>query len=155
MPAIARSAKSPSVCAITPPTCAAPLAERSGDGGRLLSRDLRPAKEAAERLALTAKAGIDLSAPLEACRRLDRLQRAASTSRRPMQFAADFGRQFEYYSGFVFQIEMPGRGIAGQIAGGGRYDGSARLASAPANGMLRPSARRSTRSGCWPRGGSA
>jgi ATP phosphoribosyltransferase regulatory subunit len=40
-----------------------------------------------------------------------------------MQFDADFGRQFEYYSGFVFQIELPGRGIAGQIAGGGRYDG--------------------------------
>ncbi len=40
-----------------------------------------------------------------------------------MQFAADFGRQFEYYSGFVFQIELPGRGVAGQIAGGGRYDG--------------------------------
>ena len=39
------------------------------------------------------------------------------------QFAADFGRQLEYYSGFVFQIEMPGQGVAGQIAGGGRYDG--------------------------------
>jgi ATP phosphoribosyltransferase regulatory subunit len=38
-------------------------------------------------------------------------------------FDADFGRQLEYYTGFVFQIELPGRGIAGQIAGGGRYDG--------------------------------
>ena len=38
-------------------------------------------------------------------------------------FSADFGRHFEYYSGFVFQIEVPGAGIAGHIAGGGRYDG--------------------------------
>jgi ATP phosphoribosyltransferase regulatory subunit len=38
-------------------------------------------------------------------------------------FAADFGRHFEYYTGMVFQIEVEGAGIAGHIAGGGRYDG--------------------------------
>lgn len=73
--------------------------------------------------ALTAEAGIDLSGPLEACRRREFLLREADIAPGSMQFAADFGRQFEYYSGFVFQIELPGRGIAGQIAGGGRYDG--------------------------------
>ena len=73
--------------------------------------------------ALTAEASIDLSAPLEACRRREALLRDADIAPGTMQFAADFGRQFEYYSGFVFQIELPGRGIAGQIAGGGRYDG--------------------------------
>jgi ATP phosphoribosyltransferase regulatory subunit len=73
--------------------------------------------------ALTAQAGIDLSGPLEACRRREALLREADIAPGSMQFAADFGRQFEYYSGFVFQIELPGRGIAGQIAGGGRYDG--------------------------------
>ena len=72
---------------------------------------------------LTAEAGIDFSAPLEVCRRRERLLREADIVPGSMQFAADFGRQFEYYSGFVFQIELPGRGIAGQIAGGGRYDG--------------------------------
>ena len=38
-------------------------------------------------------------------------------------FDADFGRNLEYYSGFVFQLDVPGQGVAGQIAGGGRYDG--------------------------------
>jgi ATP phosphoribosyltransferase regulatory subunit len=47
-----------------------------------------------------------------------------------MIFDADFGRQFEYYSGFVFQLELPGRGIPGQIAGGGRYDGLLRAIGA-------------------------
>lgn len=37
-------------------------------------------------------------------------------------FSAEFGRNLEYYTGFVFQIEVPGRGVAGQVAGGGRYD---------------------------------
>ena len=38
-------------------------------------------------------------------------------------FAGVFGRQLEYYTGFVFQIEAadPG-GAALAIAGGGRYD---------------------------------
>ena len=72
---------------------------------------------------LTAEAGIDLSGPLEACRRRQILLQEADIAPGSMQFAADFGRQFEYYSGFVFQIELPSRGVAGQIAGGGRYDG--------------------------------
>ncbi len=40
-----------------------------------------------------------------------------------MVFEARFGRHFEYYTGMVFQIEIEGAGVAGQIAGGGRYDG--------------------------------
>jgi ATP phosphoribosyltransferase regulatory subunit len=44
-------------------------------------------------------------------------------------FDAAFGRHFEYYSGMVFQIEIEGAGIAGQIAGGGRYDGLIRALS--------------------------
>ncbi|MGD9866589.1 MAG: ATP phosphoribosyltransferase regulatory subunit [Hyphomicrobiales bacterium] len=38
------------------------------------------------------------------------------------QFSAEFGRDFEYYSGFVFQVEVPDMGRGGQVAGGGRYD---------------------------------
>lgn len=73
--------------------------------------------------ALTGTAGIDLSGALDCCRRRQFLLREADIAPGSMQFAADFGRLFEYYSGFVFQIELPGRGVAGQIAGGGRYDG--------------------------------
>ena len=47
----------------------------------------------------------------------------------PIVFGAGFGRHFEYYTGMVFQIEIEGAGIAGQIAGGGRYDGLIRALS--------------------------
>ncbi len=73
--------------------------------------------------AMAKKAGIDLSQPLDACHRRQKLLQEADIDTGLMIFDADFGRQFEYYSGFVFQLEIPGRGVAGQIAGGGRYDG--------------------------------
>ncbi|MFP3921550.1 MAG: ATP phosphoribosyltransferase regulatory subunit [Dichotomicrobium sp.] len=55
-------------------------------------------------------------------RRCDLMQRAGIDLGKAV-FSADFGRNFEYYSGFVFQMEVPGVGTAGHIAGGGRYDG--------------------------------
>ena len=40
-----------------------------------------------------------------------------------ISFAAEFGRTLEYYTGFVFQIEVAGKdGAPVVIAGGGRYD---------------------------------
>ncbi len=47
----------------------------------------------------------------------------------PIAFDAGFGRHFEYYTGMVFQIEIEGHGVAGRIAGGGRYDGLIRALS--------------------------
>jgi ATP phosphoribosyltransferase regulatory subunit len=38
------------------------------------------------------------------------------------RFSAVFGRNLEYYTGFVFEIEAGLRGEIVQIAGGGRYD---------------------------------
>lgn len=38
-----------------------------------------------------------------------------------LNFAADFGRRLDYYTGFVFEIHAPGE-TRGQIVGGGRYD---------------------------------
>jgi ATP phosphoribosyltransferase regulatory subunit len=73
--------------------------------------------------ALMSAAGIDLSAEIEECRRRHALMREADIDPNSVVFDADFGRRFEYYSGFVFQVELPGRGVAGEIAGGGRYDG--------------------------------
>lgn len=37
-------------------------------------------------------------------------------------FSADFGRELEYYTGFVFQIEMSIGNEVVAVAGGGRYD---------------------------------
>jgi ATP phosphoribosyltransferase regulatory subunit len=57
----------------------------------------------------------------------ERLKRIAGAA--PIIFDAGFGRHFEYYTGMVFQIEIEGAGVAGQIAGGGRYDGLIRALS--------------------------
>ncbi|HZV20575.1 MAG TPA: ATP phosphoribosyltransferase regulatory subunit [Hyphomicrobiales bacterium] len=71
---------------------------------------------------LAGKAKLDISAAVAEARTLFEglLPHAGSAL---LVFAADFGRHFEYYSGMVFQIEIEGAGIPGQIAGGGRYDG--------------------------------
>ncbi len=72
--------------------------------------------------AIATAAGLDLSASLGAFeRRLD-LFAARKINLDGAVFSAEFGRNLEYYSGFVFQLEMPGQGIAGHLAGGGRYD---------------------------------
>ena len=71
---------------------------------------------------LTQKAGLSLGGALGEARALFEALKALAAPA-PVAFAADFGRHFEYYSGMVFQIEIEGAGVAGQIAGGGRYDG--------------------------------
>ncbi len=71
---------------------------------------------------LAQKAGVSLGGALAEARALfDALKSLAAPA--PVIFDADFGRHFEYYTGMVFQIEIEGAGVAGHIAGGGRYDG--------------------------------
>ncbi|MGV1013831.1 MAG: ATP phosphoribosyltransferase regulatory subunit [Methyloceanibacter sp.] len=91
-----------------------------------------PPKEAAERVAMIAKgAGLDMSAPLEALvRRFERLQ-ASGIDLAQATFATEFGRDFEYYSGLVFQIEDADAKGGDPIAGGGRYDGLLEALGAP------------------------
>jgi len=81
-----------------------------------------PPKEAAKRIAMIAKgAGIDLGPALYAyTRRFERLEESGVDLDRAI-FATEFGRNLEYYSGLVFQIEAAG--VDDAIAGGGRYDG--------------------------------
>ena len=81
-----------------------------------------PPKEAAKRIAMIAHgAGIDLGPALYAyTRRFDRLEESGVDLDRAI-FATEFGRNLEYYSGLVFQIEAAG--VDDAIAGGGRYDG--------------------------------
>lgn len=69
-----------------------------------------------------AKAGFALPSVVgEAARLFERLQ--VQVGPLPITFEGGFGRHFEYYTGMVFQIKIDGAGIAGEIAGGGRYDG--------------------------------
>jgi len=71
---------------------------------------------------LTSDAGITLEAPLKAME--DRLVALANLGVAPAQvgFTARFGRNMEYYTGFVFEFWSRDSEGAVQIAGGGRYD---------------------------------
>lgn len=72
--------------------------------------------------ALSKAAGVDISAALDAARaRFEAFERS-DIDLAKFTFSAEFGRDLEYYTGHVFQVELPGLGRAGQIAGGGRYD---------------------------------
>jgi ATP phosphoribosyltransferase regulatory subunit len=82
-----------------------------------------PPREALERIAMIAKgAGLNLAPQLELiARRFEQLA-ASGIDLGNARFATGFGRDLEYYSGMVFQIEAGGDGTS-PVAGGGRYDG--------------------------------
>ncbi len=63
-------------------------------------------------------------------RRIDMFEEAGVDMSRAV-FSAEFGRNLEYYSGFVFQIDTGTEGSGGYIAGGGRYDGLLQAVGAP------------------------
>ncbi len=48
-------------------------------------------------------------------------------------FSAEFGRNLEYYTGFVFEVLATSLGPATPVAGGGRYDQLMRAVGAPAD----------------------
>jgi ATP phosphoribosyltransferase regulatory subunit len=78
---------------------------------------------AADRLdALVAAAKCDISPAIAAFR--ERLEVLASLEidLETARFSGDFGRRFEYYTGFVFDIVAEPLGERSPIAGGGRYD---------------------------------
>ncbi len=82
-----------------------------------------PARAAGARLRdLMSGAGIDISAALDVySRRLQRFAQAGIDVA-SLQFSAEFGRNLEYYTGFVFEITVPALGPGSPVAGGGRYD---------------------------------
>jgi ATP phosphoribosyltransferase regulatory subunit len=91
-----------------------------------------PVRETAARLAgLVRGHGVDLSAGLDAFeRRLDLIE-AAGVGVAGARFSAEFGRDLEYYTGFVLEIVAPGLGPKSPVAGGGRYDGLIAEVGAP------------------------
>lgn len=82
-----------------------------------------PAVEAVEKIRkLTKSVGVSLDAPLKAMTaRLDTLKGLGVDPKR-VSFAARFGRNMEYYTGFVFELWSRDAEGPVQIAGGGRYD---------------------------------
>lgn len=65
-------------------------------------------------------------------RRLDLLEEAGIDTSR-IAFSAEFGRNLEYYTGFVFEMLSPELGRASPVAGGGRYDSLLKAAGAAAD----------------------
>ena len=71
---------------------------------------------------LTDKADINIAKAFKRFeKRLD-LFKERGIELKNTEFSAEFGRSFEYYTGFVFQIEAPNSDEIGPVAGGGRYD---------------------------------
>ena len=91
-----------------------------------------PARSALERIEKDSRAaGLGMDEAISAAfTRLDRIGETGIDID-AVTFSAEFGRDLEYYTGHVFQIEVPGRGRAGQIAGGGRYDDLLQSLGAP------------------------
>jgi ATP phosphoribosyltransferase regulatory subunit len=82
-----------------------------------------PAEKALQEIrTLTKSAGVKLEAPLAAMSaRLATLKSLGIAPDR-INFAARFGRNMEYYTGFVFELWSRDAEGAVQVAGGGRYD---------------------------------
>jgi ATP phosphoribosyltransferase regulatory subunit len=103
-----------------------------------------PAGNALTRLrALTAEGGADIAPALDRFEaRLAALERAGVDAT-ALPFDAAFGRNLEYYDGFVFEITAQDKPDLPPLAGGGRYDAMTRRLGAssaiPAVGaMIRP-----------------
>lgn len=89
-------------------------------------------REAIDRIATIGKgAGIDLGPALCVLSRRFDLLEETGVNVDAATFATEFGRDLEYYSGLVFQIEVGGDKTS-PIAGGGRYDGLLRSVGARA-----------------------
>ena len=71
---------------------------------------------------LTQSAGVSLQHPLDAMMARLKTLRSLGISADRISFAARFGRNMEYYTGFVYELWSRDREGAVQIAGGGRYD---------------------------------
>jgi ATP phosphoribosyltransferase regulatory subunit len=120
------------LCATVADAKSAPM---SPDSAELIEAYLSvdaPAPAAGGQLAgLLRRGGVDLGQALETYHRRLQLLAAAGIDTSLVQFQAEFGRDLEYYTGFVFEVVVPGFGTQSPIAGGGRYDGLLKAVGAP------------------------
>jgi ATP phosphoribosyltransferase regulatory subunit len=82
-----------------------------------------PDAAAAELRALAADAKIDLGAALDLFESRTGFLAVRGVDVARIRFSTAFGRGFEYYTGFVFELHDPQSRVAGQLVAGGRYDG--------------------------------
>ena len=91
-----------------------------------VSTTLDKAPDAFRKLFAKAKLGISdaLAARLDAMEARNTAISERGVDLSALAFRADFGRNLEYYHGFVFEMTAPGlEGREGRLGGGGRYDG--------------------------------
>ncbi len=82
-----------------------------------------PAVPSVEKIrALMKSAGVSLDAPLKAMTMRLATLKSLGVDAKNVSFAARFGRNMEYYTGFVFELWANDAEGPVQIAGGGRYD---------------------------------
>jgi len=81
-----------------------------------------PAKTAAREIESLMRGRKLELAGLEAFRRRLELLGQAGVDLDDAEFSAEFGRNLEYYTGFVFELIAPQLGPTSALAGGGRYD---------------------------------
>jgi ATP phosphoribosyltransferase regulatory subunit len=87
-------------------------------------------KSIAELAALLRRNGTDLDAPLQALSARIADLRKLGIGDESVSFAPRFGRNIDYYTGFVFELWAQGPDGPLQVAGGGRYDGLLRTLGA-------------------------
>jgi ATP phosphoribosyltransferase regulatory subunit len=85
-----------------------------------------PDQAAVELRRLTQSAGLNLSAALDAFERRNGFIAARGVAIEATRFSAAFVRDFDYYTGFVFEAHDPRVSGAKTALAGGRYDGLAR-----------------------------
>ncbi len=71
---------------------------------------------------LTKAAGVDIEKPIAAMEARLAALKALGVDTSNVSFAARFGRNMEYYTGFVFELWAKDAEGRVQVAGGGRYD---------------------------------
>ncbi|MDK9695930.1 MAG: ATP phosphoribosyltransferase regulatory subunit [Siculibacillus sp.] len=100
------------------------LTREAGDVlGRFLAITASPERAVDALDAFRAETGIDMDAAIDLfARRNDAFRDCGIELDRPV-FRADFGRNLDYYTGFVFEMRDPDRGDDRPVIGGGRYDG--------------------------------
>jgi len=100
---------------------------------RVLSVSGAARESTAEIRALLKKNGIKLEAPLAMMEaRIAAMEKLGFDAKR-LTFAARFGRNMEYYTGFVFELWSRDSEGPVQIAGGGRYDNLLKMLGAKAD----------------------
>jgi ATP phosphoribosyltransferase regulatory subunit len=80
--------------------------------------------------ALAQDAGVDLRAGLDSFDERLGFIAARGLDVAALDFAAGFGRNLDYYTGFVFEAHDPRRSDGRPVVGGGRYDGLMRTLGA-------------------------